>query len=84
MDVSLALGIFSFPIVLDCKPFLECSFFIPDDVENAATTFSLATRDIMEHIHLSVTAYIDTHSSLEEVVSRLSLSVRALTKRIWQ
>ena len=48
--VSLALGIFSFPIDLNCKPLLECSCFIPGDVENAMTVISFTTRDIVEPI----------------------------------
>ena len=50
--VSLALGIFTVPIDLDCKPLLECSCFIPGDVENEMTAFSLTTRDVVEPVHL--------------------------------
>ena len=82
--VSLALGIFSFPIDLDCKPLLECSCFIPGDVENAMTAFSLTTRDIVEATHLDATAFIGTHSSLDEGVPRWALPILALKRRIWQ
>ena len=82
--VSLALGIFSFPMDLDCKPLLECSCFIPGDVENAATAFSLTTRDIVEPIHLDATAFIGTHSSLDEAVPRWALPILALKRKIWQ
>ena len=82
--VSLALGIFSFPIDLDCKPLLESSCFIPGDVENAMTAFSLTTRDIVEAINLDATAFIGTHSSLDEAVPRWALPLPALKRRIWQ
>ena len=82
--VSLALGIFSFPIDLDCKPLLECSCIIPGDVENAMTAFSLTTRDIVEAIHLDATAFIGTHSCLDEGVPRWALPILALKRRIWQ
>ena len=82
--VSLALGIFSFPIDLDCKPLLACSCFTPGDVENAATAFSRTTRDIVEHIHLDATAYIGTHSSPDEAAPRWALPKLALKTRIWQ
>ena len=82
--VSLALGIFSFPMDLDCKPLLECSCFIPGDVENAMTAFSLTTRDIVEPIHLDATAFIGTHSSLDEAVPRWALPILALKRKIWQ
>ena len=82
--VSHALGIISFPIDLNCKPLLEGSCFIPDDVENAATAFSLTTRDIVEAIHLDATAFIGTHSSLDEAVPRWALPILALKRRIWQ
>ena len=82
--VSLALGIFSFPIDLDCKLLLESSCFIPGDVENAMTAFSLTTRDFVEPIHLDATAFIGTHSSLDEAVPRWALPLLALKRRIWQ
>ena len=74
----------SFPIDLDCKPLLECSCIIPCDVENAMTAFSLTTRDIVEPIHLDATAFIGTHSSLDEAVPRWALPLLALKRRIWQ
>ena len=82
--VSHALGIFSFPIDLNCKPLLESSCFIPGDVENLMTAFSLTTRDIVEPIHLDATAFIGTHSSLDEAVPRWALPILALKRRIWQ
>ena len=82
--VSLALGIFTFPIDLDCKRLLECSCFIPGDVENAMTAFSLTTRDIVEPIHLDATAFIGTHSSLDEAVPRWAIAILGLKRRIWQ
>ena len=82
--VSLALGIFSFPIDLACKPLLECSCFIPGDVENALTAFSRTTRDMVEHIHLDATANSGTNSSLDEVVPRWEPPKLALKTRIWQ
>ena len=84
MIVSLALGIFSFPIDLDRKPLLDCSWFIPSDVENAATAFSRTTRDIVEHIHLDATAYSGTNSSLDEAAPRWALPKLALKTKIWQ
>ena len=82
--VSHALGIFSFPIDLDCKPLLECSCIIPGDVENAMTAFSLTTRDIVKPIHLDAIPFIGTHSSLDEAVPRWALPLLALKRRIWQ
>ena len=78
---SPTLGIFSFPIDLNCKPLLECSCFIPGDVENAATAFSLTTRDIVEPIHLDATPYIGAHSSLDEAVPRWAVAMLALKIR---
>ena len=82
--VCLALGIFSFPIDLNCKPLLESSCFIPGDVENAMTAISLTTRDIVEPIHLDATAFIGTHSFLDEAVPRWALPILALKRKIWQ
>ena len=84
MVVSLALGIFSFPIDLDRKPLLACSCFIPGDVENATTAFSRTTRDMVEHIHLDATAYSGTNSSLDEAVPRWAPPFLALKTIIWQ
>ena len=80
----LRSGSFLFRSTLNCKPLLECSCFIPGDVENAMTAFSLTTRDIVEAIHRFATAFIGTHWSLDEAVPRWGLPLPALKRRIWQ
>ena len=62
--LPLALGTQFCSPKLDGKPHLRVTCFSPGHVENAATSFSRPTWDIVDHIHKDTTAYIDEHNRL--------------------
>ena len=55
----LALGTHVISPKLDGKPHLRVTCSSPGHVENAATSFSRPTWDVVDHIHKDTTAYID-------------------------
>ena len=69
------------PPKLDGKPHLRFTCFSPVHVENAATSFSFPTWDVVDHIHKDTAAYIDEHSRLW---TRPYHDVDQMKKKRWQ
>ena len=60
----LALGTHVCSPELEGKPHLRVTSLSPGHVENAATSFSRPTWDVVDHNHKDTAAYIDEHRQL--------------------